>query len=160
MKKLISLFAAALVVIGVAAQSYYFKHPWNGGEWTWKEAADTTLLGIEASYVVAQWGDNGFNFNTAAEDADAQWYEKEIIGTLSSEGRPSVGYPAKGTYVTFICLHDDYYHVVGGGRAWIVLGGITAVENTIVDNATKRIENGHVVILRDGKKFNLVGAEL
>ena len=55
--------------------SYYIKHPWNGGEWTWckmtKDGSTYTFIGT--------WGGSGANINTSANDSGAEWYEKSII---------------------------------------------------------------------------------
>ena len=140
---------------------HYFYHPWGGDKWTWEQGNDTTLLGIDGSYLVAEWGDNGFYFNDKTDYDGAEWFEKDLIGTMNLEGSVGVGYPAVGTKVTFVCLHDNYEAVIGGGRAWIIYDTKTAIESTKVDTkAAKIIENGQVIILREGKKFNLVGAEL
>ena len=58
-------------------QSYYIKHPWDGGSWAWyaMEYSDGTY------YAQGYWGGTGANINTVADDSGADWYpESEIIG--------------------------------------------------------------------------------
>lgn len=61
--------------------TYYLKHPWGGGEWTWKELTknDDGIWSIEEKY-----GDNGFNWNTLSDDANAQWVSKDNLSLVNN----------------------------------------------------------------------------
>lgn len=52
--------------------TYYIKHPWNGGEWTWhKMNSDGEYYGL--------WGGVGANINTEASDKGSKWFSEDEI---------------------------------------------------------------------------------
>lgn len=70
-------------------QTYFIKHPWGGGDWTWKQMEKNedlrfalftvdgektdTIMGYK---IIAPYGGTGVNINTAASDENATWIEK------------------------------------------------------------------------------------
>ena len=67
-----------------AELTYFMKHPWGGGEWTWKPMAKNTekkfaMLdgdGEVAEYgwvVNGKWGDNGVSINAKEDDTNSKW---------------------------------------------------------------------------------------
>lgn len=62
------------------------KHPWGGGEWTWKPMAKNTdkkfaLVNnndgevIEYGWIVnGKWGNEGVNINTKEDDTNSKWF--------------------------------------------------------------------------------------
>ena len=56
--------------------SYYVKHPWGGGAWSWQpmEYAGYDDMGGDYYGYIGLWGDNGFNTNTTASDNGADWF--------------------------------------------------------------------------------------
>lgn len=60
--------------------TYYIKHPWAGGEWTWKQM---TKSGNSYTYT-GVWGGDGANINTSADDSGSEWYPIDKINGASS----------------------------------------------------------------------------
>jgi len=67
-----------------AELTYFMKHPWGGGEWTWKPMVKNTdkkfaMLdgdGEVAEYgwvVNGKWGDNGVSINAKEDDTNSKW---------------------------------------------------------------------------------------
>ena len=67
-----------------AELTYFMKHPWGGGDWTWKPMVKNTdkkfaMLdgdGEVAEYgwiVNGKWGDNGVSINAKEDDANSKW---------------------------------------------------------------------------------------
>ena len=67
-----------------AELTYFMKHPWGGGEWTWKPMAKNTekkfaMLdgdGEVAEYgwiVNGKWGNNGVSINAKEDDTNSKW---------------------------------------------------------------------------------------
>lgn len=67
-----------------AELTYFMKHPWGGGEWTWKPMAKNTDKkfamrdgdGEVAEYgwvVNGKWGDNGVSINAKEDDTNSKW---------------------------------------------------------------------------------------
>ena len=64
--------------------TYFMKHPWGGGDWTWKPMVKNTdkkfaMLdgdGEVAEYgwiVNGKWGDNGVSINAKEDDTNSKW---------------------------------------------------------------------------------------
>lgn len=67
-----------------AEPTYFMKHPWGGGDWTWKPMVKNTdkkfaMLdgdGEVAEYgwiVNGKWGDNGVSINAKEDDTNSKW---------------------------------------------------------------------------------------
>ena len=67
-----------------AELTYFMKHPWGGGDWTWKPMAKNTdkkfaMLngdGEVAEYgwiVNGKWGNNGVSINAKEDDTNSKW---------------------------------------------------------------------------------------
>lgn len=67
-----------------AELTYFMKHPWGGGDWTWKPMAKNTekkfamLNGdgevAEYGWVVnGKWGDDGVSINAKEDDSNSKW---------------------------------------------------------------------------------------
>lgn len=73
-------------------ETYYIKHPWNGGTWEWKKMQYEGEG--QYSYRDCYWGGTGANINTSASDEGAQWFPSTEI-----EGADKAKVGDKGTFV-------------------------------------------------------------
>lgn len=73
-------------------ETYYIKHPWNGGTWEWKKMQYEGEG--QYSYRDCYWGGTGANINTSASDEGAQWFPSTEI-----EGADKAKAGDKGTFV-------------------------------------------------------------
>lgn len=225
-----------------AELTYFMKHPWGGGDWTWKPMAKNTdkkfaMLdgdGEVAEYgwiVNGKWGDNGVSINAKEDDTNSKW-----IANPHTFSNPQLGEdcrffyfpeiqdfviviperwakvetsfdPAPGEYtgpltVRVKCqnipceisnikyflndnndelLYDDAKGIVltestnlaafvnfADGSTLTAVGkyvittptGVNDITTTATTNAQKVIENGQVLIIKDGKKYNLLGNQV
>ena len=225
-----------------AELTYFMKHPWGGGDWTWKPMAKNTdkkfaMLdgdGEVAEYgwiVNGKWGDNGVSINAKEYDTNSKW-----IANPHTFSNPQLGEdcrffyfpeiqdfviviperwakvetsfdPAPGEYtgpltVRVKCqnipceisnikyflndnndelLYDDAKGIVltestnlaafvnfADGSTLTAVGkyvittptGVNDITTTATTNAQKVIENGQVLIIKDGKKYNLLGNQV
>ena len=225
-----------------AELTYFMKHPWGGGEWTWKPMAKNTekkfaMLdgdGEVAEYgwiVNGKWGNNGVSINAKEDDTNSKW-----IAEPHTFSNPQLGEdcrffyfpeiqdfviviperwakvetsfdPAPGEYtgpltvrvkcqnipceisnITYFLndnndelLYDDAKGIVltestnlaafvnfTDGNALSVVGkyvitmptGVNDITTTATTKAQKVIENGQVLIIKDGKKYNLLGNQV
>lgn len=89
MKKSLLLFVALLATsaVSLAQDTYFIKHPWGGGEWTWKQmqlsddpfyaAIDMEGNIMDYAYIVEGiYGGDGCNINTTASDEGSKWIAK------------------------------------------------------------------------------------
>lgn len=225
-----------------AELTYFMKHPWGGGEWTWKPMAKNTekkfaMLdgdGEVAEYgwiVNGKWGDNGVSINAKEDDTNSKWiaephtfstpqlgedcrffYFPEIqdfvIVIPERWAKAEVSFdPAPGEYtgpltvrvkcqnipceisnITYFLndnndelLYDDAKGIVltestnlaafvnvADGSTLTAVGkyvitmptGVNDITTTATTNAQKVIENGQVLIIKDGKKYNLLGNQV
>ena len=225
-----------------AELTYFMKHPWGGGEWTWKPMAKNTekkfaMLdgdGEVAEYgwvVNGKWGDNGVSINAKEDDTNSKWiaephtfstpqlgedcrffYFPEIqdfvIVIPERWAKAEVSFdPAPGEYtgpltvrvkcqnipceisnITYFLndnndelLYDDAKGIVltestnlaafvnfADGSTLTAVGkyvittptGVNDITTTANTKAQKVIENGQVLIIKDGKKYNLLGVEV
>lgn len=225
-----------------AELTYFMKHPWGGGEWTWKPMAKNTdkkfaMLdgdGEVAEYgwvVNGKWGDNGVSINAKEDDTNSKWiaephtfstpqlgedcrffYFPEIqdfvIVIPERWAKAEVSFdPTPGEYtgpltvrvkcqnipceisnITYFLndnndelLYDDAKGIVltestnlaafvnfADGSTLTAVGkyvitmptGVSDITTTATTNAQKVIENGQVLIIKDGKKYNLLGNQV
>ena len=225
-----------------AELTYFMKHPWGGGEWTWKPMAKNTekkfaMLdgdGEVAEYgwiVNGKWGNNGVSINAKEDDTNSKW-----IAEPHTFSNPQLGEdcrffyfpeiqdfviviperwakvetsfdPAPGEYtgpltvrvkcqnipceisnITYFLndnndelLYDDAKGIVltestnlaafvnfADGSTLTAVGkyvittptGVNDITTTATTTAQKVIENGQVLIIKDGKKYNLLGNQV
>ena len=134
------LTADMSVYVKFATPSYWLKHPWGGGEWSWKECTANE----DGTYsLIAQYGDNGCNWKKGKNGGDSWIGTPTTVGTLT-----------KGKDALFILSFNEQ------GEASITIKEITstAVSNTEVENVmVKIIRDGQVLIVREGVTYNLMG---
>ena len=225
-----------------AELTYFMKHPWGGGDWTWKPMAKNTdkkfaMLdgdGEVAEYgwiVNGKWGNNGVSINAKEDDTNSKW-----IAEPHTFSNPQLGEdcrffyfpeiqdfviviperwakvetsfdPAPGEYtgpltvrvkcqnipceisnITYFLndnndelLYDDAKGIVltestnlaafvnfADGSTLTAVGkyvittptGVNDITTTATTKAQKVIENGQVLIIKDGKKYNLLGNQV
>ena len=225
-----------------AELTYFMKHPWGGGDWTWKPMAKNTekkfaMLdgdGEVAEYgwiVNGKWGNNGVSINAKEDDTNSKW-----IAEPHTFSNPQLGEdcrffyfpeiqdfviviperwakvetsfdPAPGEYtgpltvrvkcqnipceisnITYFLndnndelLYDDAKGIVltestnlaafvnfADGNTLTAVGkyvittptGVNDITTTATTKAQKVIENGQVLIIKDGKKYNLLGNQV
>lgn len=225
-----------------AELTYFMKHPWGGGEWTWKPMVKNTdkkfaMLdgdGEVAEYgwiVNGKWGDNGVSINAKEDDTNSKWiaephtfstpqlgedcrffYFPEIqdfvIVIPERWAKAEVSFdPTPGEYtgpltvrvkcqnipceisnITYFLndnndelLYDDAKGIVltestnlaafvnfADGSTLTAVGkyvittptGVNDITTTATTKAQKVIENGQVLIIKDGKKYNLLGNQV
>ena len=225
-----------------AELTYFMKHPWGGGEWTWKPMAKNTEKkfamtdgdGEVAEYgwiVNGKWGNNGVSINAKEDDTNSKWIAKphttfnpqlgedcrfiyfpqtsdDVIVIPERVTNAEVSFdPASGEYtgpltvrvkynnlpgeisnITYFLnnnndelLYDDAKGIVltestnlaafvnfTDGNTLSVVGkyviamptGVNDITTTATTNAQKVIENGQVLIIKDGKKYNLLGNQV
>lgn len=225
-----------------AELTYFMKHPWGGGEWTWKPMVKNTdkkfaMLdgdGEFAEYgwiVNGKWGDNGVSINAKEDDTNSKWiaephtfstpqlgedcrffYFPEIqdfvIVIPERWAKAEVSFdPTPGEYtgpltvrvkcqnipceisnITYFLndnndelLYDDAKGIVltestnlaafvnfADGSTLTAVGkyvittptGVNDITTTANTKAQKVIENGQVLIIKDGKKYNLLGNQV
>ena len=223
-----------------AELTYFMKHPWGGGEWTWKPMAKNTekkfaMLdgdGEVAEYgwiVNGKWGNNGVSINAKEDDTNSKWIAKPqtfsnpqlgedcrfsyfppdiVIVVPERWAKVETSFdPAPGEYtgpltvrvkcqnapceiskITYFLndnndelLYDDTKGIVltestnlaafvnfTDGNTLPVVGkyvitmptGVNDITTTANTKAQKVIENGQVLIIKDGKKYNLLGNQV
>lgn len=85
-KNLVRALFMLLMLIGAASSvygAYFMKHPWGGGNWEWKELNGN-------NEVIANYGGNGVNVNTSANDDKAQWIPSPNLACSISNGTSCV----------------------------------------------------------------------
>ena len=225
-----------------AELTYFMKHPWGGGEWTWKPMAKNTdkkfaMLdgdGEVAEYgwiVNGKWGDNGVSINAKEDDTNSKWIANPHTFSTPQLGEDCRFFyfpeiqdfviviperwakvetsfdPAPGEYtgpltvrvkcqnapceiskITYFLndnndelLYDDAKGIVltestnlaafvnfADGSTLTAVGkyvittptGVNDITTTATTKAQKVIENGQVLIIKDGKKYNLLGNQV
>ncbi len=225
-----------------AELTYFMKHPWGGGEWTWKPMAKNTekkfaMLdgdGEVAEYgwvVNGKWGDNGVSINAKEDDTNSKWIAEPHTFSTPQLGEDCRFFyfpeiqdfviviperwakvetsfdPAPGEYtgpltvrvkcqnipceisnITYVLndnndelLYDDAKGIVltestnlaafvnfADGSTLTAVGkyvittptGVNDITTTANTKAQKVIENGQVLIIKDGKKYNLLGNQV
>ena len=225
-----------------AELTYFMKHPWGGGEWTWKPMAKNTekkfaMLdgdGEVAEYgwvVNGKWGDNGVSINAKEADTNSKWIAEPHTFSTPQLGEDCRFFyfpeiqdfviviperwakvetsfdPAPGEYtgpltvrvkcqnipceisnITYVLndnndelLYDDAKGIVltestnlaafvnfADGSTLTAVGkyvittptGVNDITTTANTKAQKVIENGQVLIIKDGKKYNLLGNQV
>lgn len=225
-----------------AELTYFMKHPWGGGEWTWKPMAKNTekkfaMLdgdGEVAEYgwiVNGKWGNNGVSINAKEDDTNSKWIAEPHTFSTPQLGEDCRFFyfpeiqdfviviperwakvetsfdPAPGEYtgpltvrvkcqnapceiskITYFLndnndelLYDDAKGIVltestnlaafvnfTDGITLSVVGkyvitmptGVNDITTTATTKAQKVIENGQVLIIKDGKKYNLLGNQV
>lgn len=225
-----------------AELTYFMKHPWGGGEWTWKPMAKNTekkfaMLdgdGEVAEYgwvVNGKWGDNGVSINAKEDDTNSKWIAEPHTFSTPQLGEDCRFFyfpeiqdfviviperwakvetsfdPAPGEYtgpltvrvkcqnipceisnITYVLndnndelLYDDAKGIVltestnlaafvnfTDGNTLSAVGkyvittptGVNDITTATTTKAQKVIENGQVLIIKDGKKYNLLGNQV
>ena len=129
---------------------YFIKNNWNGGEWTWEIMTPADDGNITWMYQ-GVFGGTGVNINTAASDADAQWFPVDtwVLTTLGYE-------PAAGDEILF--EYDSEENTLTA--TFMGEDGLETVTFQREGETTKVILNGQLYIIRDGKMYNALGAQV
>lgn len=152
-----------IVEIGdyVPAETHmYIKHPWGTGadaDWTWQEMTEETYGVYDAYVYEGKWGGVGCNIADNAEGNNAAWYAADKIQFLSPEelvlAAPEVGTDAKFVYIP--ALKDSEIvspmKVIYTPTALDIINADVTVEKVMID--------GKVMIIRNGVRYNMLGAE-
>lgn len=88
--------ANAKTVVVKADVTYELKHPWNGGNWEWKELSPN---GDGTYSLTALWGDNGCNWRSSATPNEQPFIKKENLKLVKN--------PKKGDECTFTFNAND-----------------------------------------------------
>lgn len=130
---------AALVSEEEVEVNYYIKNCWDGGDWTWQQM---TKDGDVYTFT-GNFGGVGVNVNNNEGDAGANWFAVESI-----EGDEV----AEGDNVTFTYNAET-------GVLTVKLNYSTGINNIKVAKNGKFVQNGKVVIIRNGVKYNVNGTK-
>ena len=152
-----------IVEIGdyVPAETHmYIKHPWGTGadaDWTWQEMTEEKYGVYDAYVYEGKWGGVGCNIADNAEGNNAAWYAADKIQFLSPEelvlAAPEVGTDAKFVYIP--ALKDS--EIVSPMK---VIYTPTALDIINADVTVEKVMNdGKVMIIRNGVRYNMLGAE-
>ena len=79
----VKAWATTPVIKPVPAETAAFKHPWGGGEWTYREATKTAEATFELN---ALYGNTGVNVATDVTGAGENWYPEadiEFVGEVA-----------------------------------------------------------------------------
>jgi|GEM_PF-1545735 len=88
------------------ATTMYIKHPWNGGDWTWRPMTAYVEDGHTIYYYKGTWGGVGFNVNTTQSDAGAEWFPEEDVA--SAMGLTEIPF---GMNVVFLYYEYEGEHI-------------------------------------------------
>lgn len=142
----------------------YIKHPWGTGandDWSWQEmTAFKYRNAFDAWKYTGAWGGVGFNIADNAEGNDAKWFAADKIA-FRNQNDEVVEAPAVGTEnCEFVYI--PAYDVEGALNSCVIVSYTTstALENTEVKDASKFFENGQIVILKNGVRYNVLGQKL
>ena len=80
----IKAWATTPIIKPVPAETAAFKHPWGGGDWTYREATKTAEATFELNAI---FGGNGVNVATDVTGAGENWYptdQIEFVGDVAA----------------------------------------------------------------------------
>jgi len=130
---------------------YYLKHPWGGGEWTWKALTWEYLDDTDAYSLTDVYGGVGVNLADNPQYENASWIPESDILFSKPDG---VDGPAVGDEVKFI-----YYPIFSS--LIIVYDGSpsTGINDVNVEKSatTKFVKDGQIVINHNGVLYNVMG---
>ncbi|MDO4511906.1 MAG: hypothetical protein Q4B68_08835 [Bacteroidales bacterium] len=143
-----------ITIENAVAAAYYLKHAWGGGEATWQplQLNDDPKYAYRNGDDVIEWGyftegvygETGCYANSTASDEGSTWFGNPVL-----HGNPTLGRTCRFTYFP------------EWGRVYIIDTTVpTAITDVKADSnrAVKLIENGQVVIVKNGMKYNVMGA--
>lgn len=105
--KFMLLLMATLSIGQANAVNYWLNHPWNGGNWEWKELSDN---GDGTYSLTALWGNDGCDWKSSDKPNDKNWIPKDNLKLVNN--------PKKGDECTFTFNATDKSITVtknGGG---------------------------------------------
>ncbi len=129
---------------------YYIKNNWNGGEWTWEEMTPANDGNITWTYR-GIFGGTGVNINNLPIDADAIWFpvDEWLFTTL--------GYvPEAGDDIIF----EFDSELLTLTATFMGKDGLETITFQREGETMKLIHNGQLYIIRDGKMYNALGAQV
>ena len=129
---------------------YYIKNNWNGVEWTWEEMTPANDGNITWTYR-GIFGGTGVNINNLPIDADAIWFpvDKWLFTTLGYE-------PEAGDDILF----EFNSELLTLTATFMGKVGLETVTFQREGETMKLIHNGQLYIIRDGKMYNALGAQV
>ncbi len=129
---------------------YYIKNNWNGGEWTWEEMTPANDGNITWTYR-GIFGGTGVNINNLPIDADAIWFpvDEWLFTTLGYE-------PEAGDDILF----EFNSELLTLTATFMGKDGLETVTFQREGETMKLIHNGQLYIIRDGKMYNALGAQV